>query len=128
VRSYPRVVSPITRLFTRDRVEVVLVSVEVWRQHLVVRLAAVPNELADDQSASRLLAPLEIAIEDDTGAVYTPSSSSIGGSGGSGGEWHGDWFFRAHVPEPVVRLTVRVSGPESEPAVVELDLAEPNGD
>jgi hypothetical protein len=142
VSKYPRVLSPVSPLFTRDGIEVVLVSVEVWRDHLIVRLAALPNDHTEDlqrryelelerwgqtrsgahpeQPGTRLLAPLEVAVEDDAEAAYAPVSSS---SGGSGSEWHGDWFFRGEVPESVRRLTVRVTPHYGEAAAVELDLA-----
>jgi hypothetical protein len=149
VPSLPRVVSPITTLFTRDGIDIALVSVELWPQHLVVRLAALPNEITDDQQrrhedeferwgktrvsvgktaagnppeepGTRLLAPLRIAVEDDAGTTYTSRSSN---TGGSGSEWRGDWFFAADVPESIGRLTVRVSPPDGEAATVALDLA-----
>lgn len=145
----PRVVSPITTLFTLDGIDIALISVELWPQHLAVRLAALPNEITDDQQrrhevdferwgktrveagkaaagdppeqpGTRLLAPLQIAVEDDAGTIYTPRG---GNTGGSGSEWHGDWFFAADVPQSVRRLTVRVSPPDGEAATVALDLA-----
>ena len=147
--SFPRVISPIRTLFTRDRIEIALISVELWPKHVVLRLAALPNEIADDrlrqhnaafaqwghllvqagkgvagdppeQPGTRLLAPLDIALKDDAGTTYAPCSSNIGGSGS---EWHGDWFFSGDVPASVRRLTVQVSSPEGEAATVVLDLA-----
>ena len=111
----PRVISPIATLFTRDGIDVLLVSVELWPEHLVVRLAASgPNakELGSD-----LLAPLEVTIEDDVGTAFTARSSSIGGTGS---EWHGDWFFAAAASDPVGRLTVRVDSPHGETAMVDV--------
>jgi hypothetical protein len=143
VSRLPRVISPVTTLFTRDGVDVLLVSVELWPQHVVVRLAGLPNEITRDrqrryeldvedwgrtasgdppeQPGTRLLAPLRVTVEDDAHTGYTPRSSA---TGGSGSEWHGDWFFAAAVPETVRRLTVRVDAPHGEAAAVDVDLTE----
>ena len=137
--KHPRVVSPVTSLFARDDIEIALISVELWPQRVVVRLAALPNEITEEQQrlyesefegwgrgasgdppeqpGTRLLEPLEVAVEDDAGTAYAPVS---GNTGGTGSEWHGDWFFGAEVPESVERLTVRVSAPGGETANVEL--------
>ena len=139
----PRVISPVATLFTRDGIDVLLVSVELWPEHLVVRLAGLPNEITRDrlrrhelefeqwgrtasgdppeEPGTRLLAPLRIAVDDDAGTTYTPRS---GNTGGSGSEWHGDWFFAAAVPDRVRRLTVRVDAPDGETAAVDVDLGE----
>jgi hypothetical protein len=144
VPRLPRVVSPVTTLFTRDGIEVALVSVELWPQHLVVRLAAIPNEITADrqrryemelerwgeaasgdppeQPGTRLLAALRLAVEDDVGTAYAPRSSN---TGGTGSEWHGDWFFAAEVPESVGRLTIRVAVTDGKAATVDLDLTNP---
>ena len=111
--------SPVTPLFRRDGIDVLLVSVELWPQHLVVRLAA-SGELAE-QLGSDLLAPLEVTVEDDLGTTYTPRSSN---TGGTGSEWHGDWFFAAAVPNSVARLRVRVASSYGEVAAVDVELAE----
>ena len=139
----PRVISPVATLFTRDGIDVLLVSLELWPQHVVVRLAGLPNEITDDrqrryeleleqwgrtaagdppeQPGTCLLAPLRVTVEDDARTAYTPRS---GNTGGTGSEWHGDWFFAAAVPDTVRRLRVRVGTPHGEEAAVEVDLAE----
>ena len=115
----PRVISTIATLFTRDGIDVLLVSVELWPEHLVVRLAASGGRA--EQLASDLLAPLRISVEDDVRTRYAPRSASIGGSGS---EWHGDWFFAGHAPEFARHLTVRVAAAPGETVTVELDLAD----
>jgi hypothetical protein len=148
VPRLPRVVGPIRTLFTREGIEIALISVELWPSRLVVRLAALPNEISDERRreheveferwgkirvergkaaagdppegpGTTLLRPLEIEVEDDAGTIYMPRS---GNTGGSGSEWHGDWFFTADMPRSVGRLTVRVTTPEGETATVPLDL------
>jgi hypothetical protein len=143
VPRLPRVISPVATLFTRDGIDVLLVSLELWPQHVVVRLAGLPNEITDDQErryelefehwgrtvpgnppeqpGTRLLGPLRVTVDDDARTTYTPRSAA---TGGSGSEWHGDWFFAAAVPETVRRLTVRVDTPNGEAAAVDVDLAE----
>jgi len=119
VPRFPRVVSPVTPLFRRDGIDVLLVSVELWPQQLVVRLAA-SVELAE-RLGSDLLAGLEVAVDDDLGTTYTPRTSN---TGGTGSEWHGDWFFAAAVPDPVTRLRVRVASSYGEAATADVELAE----
>ena len=138
--TLPRVVSPVRPLFTRDDIDIALISVELWPDHVVVRLAALPNEITverqrryevefgalglardpPDQPGMQLLAPLEIAVEDDQGTRYDRRSSN---TGGTGSEWHGDWFFAGEVPTSIARITVRVSSPDGETAAVALDLS-----
>ena len=147
--TLPRVISPIRPLFTRDGIEIALISVELWPKHLVVRLAALPSETTDgqqrqheadfeqwgerlvaagkevagdppEQPGTRLLAPLQLAVEDDAGTTYTPRSSN---TGGTGSEWHGDWFFTPDAP-PFSRTpdgSGQLAGGEA--ATVALDLA-----
>jgi hypothetical protein len=148
VSHLPRVISPVRSLFTRDGIEVALVSVEIWPQHIVVRLAGLSNQASADQQrhyeaafkqwvqllanagergasdppeqpGTRLLAPLEIAVEDDAGTTYEQRSSN---TGGTGSEWHGDWFFVADDLASIERLTVTISSPEGDAATVALDL------
>jgi hypothetical protein len=150
VPHLPRVVSPIQPLFERDGIQIALISIEVWQERLVVRLAALPSETTGDQQrrhegdferwgerlvaagkevagnppeqpGTRLLAPLQLTVEDDAGTTYTARSAN---TGGTGSEWHGDWFFVGSAPS-VGRLTVRVSSPEGEAATVALDLSRP---
>jgi hypothetical protein len=119
VPRFPRVVSPIATLFTRDGIDVLLVSIEVWPEHLVVRLAASGDHA--EELGSDLLAPVEVAVEDDAGNTHSPRSSNMGGSGS---EWHGDWFFAAAVPDSVRGLTVRVDAPYGEATTVDVELAD----
>jgi hypothetical protein len=70
---------------------------------------------------THLLGDLRIAAEDDAGTIYTPRS---GATGGSGSEWHGDWFFTADVPNSVERLTVQVTTPEGESTNVRVDVTQ----
>jgi hypothetical protein len=114
------VISPIRTLFTRDGIDVLLVSVELWPQHLVVRLATSGDRA--EQLGDDLLAPLEVTVEDDVGTTYTARSAAIGGTGS---EWHSDWFFAAAaVPDAVARLRVRVASPYGEAATVDVGLAD----
>jgi hypothetical protein len=48
-RAAPRVVSSVRTLFTRDGVEIALITVEVWPNRPVVRLAALPSEITDER-------------------------------------------------------------------------------
>ena len=143
-------VSPIRPLFRRNGIEIALITVELWSDRLVVRLAGLPGETADAQQrrhevefdhwreqlvgagkeaagdpptdpGARLLAPLLVEADDDAGTRYRLRSSA---SGGSGSEWHGDWLFVADVPVSIRRLTVRISSPEGDAVTVEVDLDE----
>jgi hypothetical protein len=148
VASLPRVVSPIRPLFERDGIEIALISVELWPSRLVVRLAALPGERTDreqrrhgaefeawgkrlvaegraaagdppEDPGTRLLARLRITVDDGAGRTYTPRS---GHTGGSGSEWHGDWFFTVDARPGDGRLTIRVATPEGEAASVPVDV------
>jgi hypothetical protein len=118
VPRFPRVVSPIATLFRRDGIAILLVSVELWAEHLVVRLAASGDRA--EELGSDLLEVARVTVEDDGRTTYTPRTSQIGGTGS---EWHGDWFFAAVVPDLVRRLTVRVDAPYGEAATVDIELA-----
>lgn len=144
----PRVVSPIRPLFTRNGIEIALISVELWPKQLIVRLAALPSETTEgqqrrheaefeewgerlvaagkdaagtppEQPGTRLLGSLQLAVEDGAGTTYEPRSSS---TGGTGSEWRGDWFFTTDAPASVGVLTVSVSSPEGETAAVTLEF------
>ena len=146
----PRVISPVEPLFRRDGIDIALISVELWPSRVVVRLAALPSETTDreqrrheaefeqwgkrlveagkdaagdppEQPGTRLLGSLQIAVEDDAGRTYTFRS---GNTGGSGSEWHGDWFFTVDAPPAAGRLTARVTAPEGDAATVAFDLAD----
>jgi hypothetical protein len=119
VPRLPRVVSPIATLFTRDGIDVLLVSVELWPEHLVLRLAASGDRA--EELGSDLLAAVRVTVEDDAGTTHTPRTSQ---TGGTGSEWHGDWFFAAAVPDTVRRLTVRAGAPYGEVATVDVELAD----
>jgi hypothetical protein len=152
VRALPRVVSPIEQLFERAGIAIALISVELWPKRVVVRLAALPSPVMDvqerehelaleewaavrraegegkeqagsppEQPGTRLLGGLQIAVEDDAGTTYRPRSSN---TGGSGSEWHGDWFFLGDVPEDVCRLAVTVTSPNGDLAVVNLEVSQ----
>ena len=116
---FPRVVSPIATLFTRDGIDVLLVSVELWPEHVVVRLAASGDRA--EELGSDLLAAVRVTVEDDARTAYTPRSSQ---TGGTGSEWHGDWFFAAAVSARVRRLAVRIDPPYGEAATVDVALAD----
>jgi hypothetical protein len=157
VGRLPSVVSPIQPLFRRGGIEIALISVELWPDRLVVRLAGLPGKMTygqglqyeaeleqwgarlasareaagdlPEQPGTRLLSTLQIMVEDEAGTTYVLRSFN---TGGTGSEWHGDWFFSGNVPDTVNRLTVQVSAPEGEAATVVLDLADtghgPNSD
>jgi hypothetical protein len=141
VAREPRVISPIRKLYSRNDVDVALVSIEVWPTGLVVRLAGVPTEatrVADEAFHSALEAwarrgatnappaqpaseVFDIALEvsDDLGTRYTLITGS---SGGSGSMFRADWFFEPGVPVEATRLTVRVGTGSEHLAAIDIDV------
>jgi hypothetical protein len=95
--TLPLVVSPLRTVLTRDGVEVVLVSVEVWPDEVVVRARGLPSErtaalereysealhgwhrqrgdpeATPRQPAERIL-ELDVSVADDAGTPYLPSA------------------------------------------------------
>lgn len=88
----PKVISPLATLFTRNGIDVALVSVEVWAMETVVRLAGLPkNPVAEDQrfhdsldawarrgrrgplpdKPSTRVLDVDVSLTDDVGTSYT---------------------------------------------------------
>jgi hypothetical protein len=141
VARRPAVVSPLAPLFRRDGVDIALVSVELWPQQTVVRLAALVDDPVGEEEAfenrldawaaggrrdrlpegpgERLYRDVELSLADDLGSNYRWKSSSIGGSGRL---FRGEWHFARGVPEEATRLLVEASDPHGESGSFELSL------
>jgi hypothetical protein len=115
----------------REGFEIVLVSVELWSEEVVVRLA-VPRdtrtqqleahyEQALDEWAKRrqqaadeppppqpgeLLLDVDVQLHDDMGTAYRPR---IAARGGSGRMFRGEWFFEPGPPTAATAMTVVLS-------------------
>jgi hypothetical protein len=136
----PRVVSPIETLLQRQGVDVALVSVELWDEETIVRLAALPDhprakDRAFHASLDRWAAEgrrgrppgepgepildVKVSLADDVGTIYPLRSSSVGGTGRL---FRGDWYFVAGVPAEAISLVVHVVGDADQTASVTLDI------
>jgi hypothetical protein len=126
-----KVLAPARLLATVEGVEVLLVSVELWRTHVFVHLAGLGNDLMDrllrehqalmerwgrdpnpsepPEQPGAMLGRIDLRISDDVGTAYHPSSSS---AGGTGTEWRADWTFEPGVPPEATRLTIAI-GPDA---------------
>ena len=138
--SLPLVVSPLRTVLERDGIEVVLVSVEVWRDEVVVRARGLPvegavaleSEFSDAlerwnrqgsdrdamarQPAERIF-DLDVSVADGVGTAYSATSSARGGSGTT---FRAEWSFVPGPPEAARWLVVRIDGSESG---IELDAS-----
>jgi hypothetical protein len=129
--SLPRVVSPVRTLLERDGLELALVSVELWPDEVVVRLAGMPSARtapleaefetaheewgrrraggADEpppaQPAERVF-DLDVGLDDGSGTRYRGISSERGGTGTM---FRAAWTFAPGVPQESSSLVVQVS-------------------
>jgi len=138
--SLPLVVSPLRSVLERDGVEVVLVSIEVWRDEVVVRARGLPSEgtvalerefsdaleRSNRQGADRDAVPrqpaerifdLDVSVADGVGTAYSPTSSARGGSGAT---FRAEWSFVPGPPETARWLMVRIDGSDTR---IELDAS-----
>jgi len=138
--SLPLVVSPLRTVLERDGVEVVLVSVEVWRDEVVVRARGLPSEGTvaferefsdalerwNRQGADRAALPrqpaerifdLDVSVADGAGTAYSPTSSARGGSGTM---FRAEWSFVPGPPKTARWLMVRIDGSDTR---IELDAS-----
>ena len=139
--TLPRVVSPLRTVLERDGIEVVLVSVEVWRDEVVVRARGLPaegavalerefsdalerwNRQGNDRDAmprqpAERIFDLDVSVADGLGTAYSPTSSTRGGSGTM---FRAEWSFAPGPPEAARWLVVRIDGSESR---IELDASQ----
>ncbi len=128
------VLAPASRLAEVEGVEVLLVSVEIWKRGIVVHLAGLESELTDrllrehqalmarfggiDPTPTEVPEPpyavlgrMPLTIADDVDTVYLPSSSS---SGGGETTWRTEWHFEPGVPEGASRLDVAIGADRLE--------------
>jgi hypothetical protein len=119
-----------------EGIEVLLVSVELWRTHVFVRLAGLQNDLMDrllrehkalmerwgrdpnptepPEQPGAILGRIDLTLADDAGTQFFPSSTS---AGGSDTEWRADWRFEPGVPPTATRLTVAIGSQSLELAL-----------
>ena len=143
--SLPVVISPLERLFQRDGVDLVLVSVEVWSDEVVVRLRGLPTQVTealdgdvhtalnelhrqDERGGESLpVQPAErtfdfaLTLSDDVGTTYFPAGSAVGGSGQM---FRADWFFKPGTPRTARSITVRMTGAQPTETEIRLDRSE----
>jgi hypothetical protein len=142
-KSLPIVVSPLASVFEKSGIDVVLVSVEAWPDEVVIRLRGGPSELTQMldaefhatlaetarlrqtgggspppvQPAERVF-DFQVSLSDDFGTNYSPTTSSLGGSGRM---FRAEWFFTPGPPEAATSLTVSVGDREPTLTRIELD-------
>jgi hypothetical protein len=126
-------------LYSREGVDVALISVEVWSAGVIVRLAGLPNERTEALDryyhetldawahAGRAGSPpkqpaedvfdIDLALSDDSGTSYTLRAAS---KGGSGRMFRAEWSFEPGPPESSRRLAVRVSREGRQIEVIDL--------
>jgi hypothetical protein len=126
-------------LYSREGVDVALISVEVWSAAVIVRLAGLPNEQTDaldrnyhetldawarggregappNQPAEDLF-DVDLGLSDDSGTNYRLRTAN---KGGSGRMFRAEWSFEPGPPESSSRLAVRVSQESQQIEVVDL--------
>jgi hypothetical protein len=109
---------------------VYLLTVELWRNQVCTRLAAVPTWRDDpdpeavpnptDGQGIDDLAELQLVLTDDIGTHYRVTT---GQTDGTDMEWRSDWHFRPGVP-PTARL-LRIRTLTEPSTTVELALDQP---
>jgi hypothetical protein len=136
------VISPIAPILRRAGVELALVSVELWPQETLVRLAAlVDDSVAKDDAfgaaldawaaagregpppsepGESLFKDVSVSLTDDLGTEYRWKTSSIGGTGRL---FRGDWHFPVAVPDTANRLVVEASDADGQRGSCELLLS-----
>jgi hypothetical protein len=126
-------------LYSREGVDVALISVEVWSAGVIVRLAGLPNERTEalernyhetldawarggrpgappNQPAEDVF-DVDLGLSDDSGTNYVLRTAS---KGGSGSMFRADWSFEPGPPESSSRMAVRVSREGHQIEVVDL--------
>jgi hypothetical protein len=129
MRQLPLVISPIQRLFEREGADIALITVEVWPSETIVRLAALVDDPAAEESAyeaavdqwvqdgrdertfppdpgERRFQDVSLALSDDVGTLYR---SDVRSAGGSGRYFRGEWHFPNAVPNEAQRLVVEAT-------------------
>lgn len=124
-------------LYSGDDVSVAIVSVEVWRDRIGVRLAAVhddatrrldeeyrrglqlyEDEMNDPARRAEAIAPIDpseallqlaLTLTDDRNTLYRPLTRS---AGGTDNEWRSDWYFGPGPPVDAARLELSL-GPQT---------------
>lgn len=136
VTALPRILTPQTELTAVEGVVVALLTVELWDDGIVLRLAGLPNEatrhLLDEhvqqvrawaerrkrnpndrpadppeEPGHRILNRITIGVTDDHGALYRMMARR---TGGAGTEFRDEWYFQPGVPAGTKRLTIHTSG------------------
>jgi hypothetical protein len=119
------VISPITPLLQRDGFDIALISVELWQSETIVRLAALVDDPAAEESAfagavdqwvddgregafpfdpgEHRFRDVSVSLSDDAGTAYALTSSAVGGTGRL---FRGDWHFATGVPDEARRVVV----------------------
>lgn len=124
----PLILTPLETVAELGELEVALLSVELWPQQTVVRLAGlVDDPIAEEhEHGARLdawahagrqgpiptepddcLGRLELSLADDVGSELRLRVKSYGGSGRL---YRADWFFEGGVSELATTLEVTVTG------------------
>jgi hypothetical protein len=131
-----KVLAPGRLLAEVEGVDVLLVSVELWRSHVFLHLAGLQNDLMDrllrehhalmerwgrdpnptepPEQPGAMLGRLDLILADDVGTPYWPCSSS---AGGTDAEWRADWRFEPGVPPAATRLTIAIGDDAMELAL-----------
>src|SRR5581483_3113198 len=137
----PVVISPIAPLLRREGGEVALVSVELWPQQTIVRLAALVDEPVAEEEAfgaaldawakggrreplpsepgDSIYRQVSITVTDDLGTAYFPKSSAVGGTGRL---FRGDWYFSVGVPQTAARLMIEALDAGGQLGRMDLEL------
>ena len=137
----PVVISPIAPILRRDGIDLALVSVELWPQETIVRLAALVEDPVAKQDAfsaaldawaaggregplpsepgESVYKDVSISLTDDLGTEYRWKTSSVGGTGRL---FRGDWHFPVAVPTTANRLIVEASDAHGQRGSCELPL------
>jgi hypothetical protein len=133
------VLAPARALADVDGFTLLLVSVELWTNGPVLRLAGLRNASTDTLDAAHeaamarwaaarardvgadppelpgeRLMRLPLALADDAGTTYAPGSRS---GGGTGSEWRAEWRFAPAVPAAATRLTVTLDAGDERHAL-----------
>ena len=144
MRRLPRVISPITPLLTRDSVQVALLSVELWPDQVVVRLAGLPDDALSQHAKAyseeleewgsrpepdaghrppsqpaEAIYEFEVGLADDVGTDYRLTGSARGGTGHL---FRAEWLFAPGAPETAheLHIVAAMGQPDAATAVVRL--------
>jgi hypothetical protein len=133
------VICPLATLYTRDAMDVALITVEVWPAGVILRLAGLPNDRTEalernfnetldawarsgrkgspPKQPAEDLFDVDLALSDDLGTSYVLGTTSRGGSGSM---FRAEWSFEPGPPQSSSRLTVRVFRDDHQLEVVDL--------